>query len=217
MVLGLLTAIAACPAIVGTTEAIRQGQRNNAKERHRGRKSNLVVSCSDPSPRSREINGGSIVLRDKKLWVTTVSPACASPSVDEHSPTEHPGHLFAGYFLPYPDHDWGRKGEGLVSTITDDPPQLNWIYVDEETYEVKYGNRLESEDHIVGPWDCTMIDRRITFDGWEGFVVVEENEGTWALYFDLDDNGLDDKVSGNKQIMEIELTRKEMKKRRGDD
>jgi hypothetical protein len=30
MVLGIITAIAACPAIVGTTEAVRQGQRKNA-------------------------------------------------------------------------------------------------------------------------------------------------------------------------------------------
>lgn len=42
MVLGLLKAIAACPAIIGTSEAVRQGQRKNAKEKHRDQKSNLL-------------------------------------------------------------------------------------------------------------------------------------------------------------------------------
>ena len=68
MVLGLISAIAACPAIVGTTEAVRQGQRNNAKERHRGRKSNLIVSCANPSRTGREIDGCAVVLRDSKVW-----------------------------------------------------------------------------------------------------------------------------------------------------
>ncbi|KAK7425958.1 hypothetical protein QQZ08_007540 [Neonectria magnoliae] len=125
-------------------------------------------------------------------------------------------HPFAGYFLPFPDQDWGRKGEGLVSTISDEPPQLNWIYVDQDTYEVKYGLRVDAEDHLVGPWDCTKIDRRITLEGWEGFMAVQDDEGSWALYFDQDDDGLEGKTS-NENILEIELTRKERRKRKGED
>ncbi|KAI9752332.1 MAG: hypothetical protein M4579_005675, partial [Chaenotheca gracillima] len=132
MVLGLITAIAACPAIVGTTEAVRQGQKSNAKEKHRGRKSNLIVSCASASPRSKDIDGSTVVLRDQKLFVGLPQ------SGDE---PKRAGHPYAGYFLPYPESDWGKRGEGLVSTISDDPPQLNWIYVDAETYEIKYGNR----------------------------------------------------------------------------
>lgn len=67
MVLGIITSIAACPAIIGTTEAVRQGQRQNAREQHRGRKSNLLVSCSDPSRKARDINGGTVVLRNNKV------------------------------------------------------------------------------------------------------------------------------------------------------
>lgn len=67
MVLGLLTAVAACPAIVGINETVIQGQRQNAKGKHRGRKSNLIVSCSDPSRASREINGCYIILRENKV------------------------------------------------------------------------------------------------------------------------------------------------------
>lgn len=67
MVLGILTSIAACPAIIGTTEAIRQGQSQNKREQHRGRKSNLLVTCSDPSRKARDVDGSTVVLRDQKV------------------------------------------------------------------------------------------------------------------------------------------------------
>lgn len=67
MVLGLLTAIAACPAIIGTTEAVRQGQTQNAREKHRGQKTNLVAACVKPSSQSDQINGGLVVLRSNKV------------------------------------------------------------------------------------------------------------------------------------------------------
>lgn len=69
MVLGIITSIAACPAIIGTTEAVRQGQSQNKREQHRGRKSNLLVSCSDPSRKARDIHGGTVVLRDQKVSI----------------------------------------------------------------------------------------------------------------------------------------------------
>ena len=132
------------------------------------------------------------------------------------SPAKISDHMFAGYFLPFPEQNWGRKGEGLVSTVSDDPPQLNWIYVDQDTHEIKYGNRIESEPHLVGPWDCTRIDKRLTLEGWEGFMAVKEEPGLWALYFDRDDNGLEGKVT-KKTILEITLTRKERRKGRDGD
>lgn len=93
---------------------------------------------------------------------------------------------------------------------------LNWIYVDKETYEVKYGNRSESGDNFLGPWNCTPIEKRLTFDEWEGFAVVEEprpdGDGVdWALYFDVDDNGLGEKVPATQRVLEVELVRKEMR------
>ncbi len=117
------------------------------------------------------------------------------------------GHPFAGYYLPYPDAAY----EGLVSTVCDDPPVLNWIYVDSDTYQVKYGLRVEAQPNITGPFDCTRQDRRMTLEGWEGFVVVEEPEqpGTWSLYFDRDDNGLRGKVAGGRRVLEVELWRRE--------
>jgi hypothetical protein len=67
MVLGILTAIAACPAIIGTTEAVRQGQRQSAREKHRGLKTNLSVNCSRVSSGGREIDGCAVVLSNDKV------------------------------------------------------------------------------------------------------------------------------------------------------
>lgn len=70
----------------------------------------------------------------------------------------------------------------------------------------------------MGPWNVTPIDRRLNFDGWEGWTVVEEEEGSgvWALYFDVDDDGLEGKVPLTKRIMEVELSRKELRMMKGD-
>lgn len=216
MPLGIITSIAACPAIIGTTEAVHQGQKQNSREKHRSRKANLLVTCNDPSRKSRDIHGGTVVLRDNKLWLTNVNPKSKFLPDDGHDNVAEQGHLFAGYFFPYPGSNWGRRGEGYVSTIADDPPQLNWIYVDKDTYEVKYGLKVDTVGHHVGPWNVTPIDRRLNFQGWEGFTAVEEEEGIWALYFDIDDDGLEEKVPMHKRIMEIELTRKEVRMMKGD-
>jgi hypothetical protein len=151
-----------------------------------------------------------------QLYVTNVNPKSKFLPDEGEDNTSYQGHQLAGYFFPYPESKWGRRGEGYVSTIQDDPPQLNWIYVDKDTYEVKYGLKVEAQGHHVGPWNVTPIDRRLNFDGWEGFTVVEEKEGEWALYFDFDDDGLAEKVPMDKRIMEVELTRKELRMQKGD-
>lgn len=165
MVLGLLSAVVACPAIIGTTEAVRQGQRQNAREEHRGRKSNLTVTLPVRNYYSAKFDGAMVVLKDDKLWVDT-----------EHSRLGMSfAHPFTGYCLPYPgkETDWKkagyRKGQGMVTTISDDPPFLNRVYVHQDV-------RAEAEPHLVGPRDCTQIDRRVTFDGWEGYFTMEEEE-----------------------------------------
>lgn len=124
-------------------------------------------------------------------------------------------HPFAGYYLPYPDANY----EGLVSTITDVAPIMNWIYVDKETYEVKYGVRFDAQPNITGPFDCTRQDRRLTLEGWEGFCAVKEIEGEgagmWALYYDRDEDRLIGKLGKDREIVEIELSRQEKRVRRG--
>ncbi|KAI0534175.1 hypothetical protein GGR58DRAFT_516336 [Xylaria digitata] len=206
MAVPMLLALTICPALLGTQEAIRQSQSKNKREEHRARRCNLVVSCVKQSIRSRDIDGRLVVLKDNKLWITTSSPA----PHDEESEDTDEGYPFSGYFLPYPD----TKYEGLVSTISDDPPMLNWIYVDRNTYEVKYGLRTDAQAHLTGPFDCTRQDRRMTLEGWEGFVAVEDYPGMWALYFDRDDDGLVTKVPMGTRVLEVELTRREKKERK---
>jgi hypothetical protein len=69
MVFGIITAIAACPAIVGTNEAVMQGQKQNAREKHRGLKSNLVVNCDVSSRYAGEVNGTPVVLQNNKVCI----------------------------------------------------------------------------------------------------------------------------------------------------
>jgi hypothetical protein len=109
--------------------------------------------------------------------------------------------------LPYPDTSY----EGLVSTITNVAPILNWIYIDSNTYEVKYGVRDFAQPNLTGPFDCTRQDRRMMFEGWEGFVAVEQEPGLWALFFDRDDDGLRDKLGPGVRVLEVQLVRREKK------
>ncbi|KAI0376427.1 hypothetical protein F5Y04DRAFT_273705 [Hypomontagnella monticulosa] len=206
MAVPMLLALTIAPALLGTQEAIRQSQSKNKREEHRSRRCNLFVSCVKQSIRSRDISGKLVVLKDNKLYITT-----GTPSVEDGQPTTAgSGYPFSGYYLPYPDKPY----EGLVSTISDDPPMLNWIYVDKDTYEVKYGVRADAQPHVTGPFDCTRQDRRMTLEGWEGFVAVEEFPGIWALYFDRDDDGLVTKVPMGTRVLEVELTRREKKERK---
>ncbi|KAF5026830.1 hypothetical protein F66182_1023 [Fusarium sp. NRRL 66182] len=203
MSIPMLLALTVCPAMLGTQEAIRQSQAKTRREEHRGRRCNLVVSCVKPSIRSRDINNKLIVLKDSKLYIANQHP------LYNHDPKNNvsKGYALSGYFLPFPDTEY----EGLVTTISDDPPFLNWIYIDRNTYQVKYGVRADTEGHITGPFDCTKQDRRMTCEGWEGFCAVEELPGIWSLYYDRDDDGLKSKVAMGTRVLEVELTRREKK------
>jgi hypothetical protein len=83
------------------------------------------------------------------------------------------------------------------------------VYVDKNTYEVKYGVRAEAQPNLTGPFGCTRQDRRLTLSTWEGWCAVEEFPTIWALYFDLDDDGLRSKFPPGTRVLEVELTRKE--------
>ncbi|OAK96330.1 hypothetical protein IQ06DRAFT_189147, partial [Phaeosphaeriaceae sp. SRC1lsM3a] len=194
MVLSMLVAIIAAPGLLGSQEAIRQSQSKEKREEHRARRCNLIATCVKSSIRSREINGRPVVLRNGKLWIDT--------GTDDGKPLGHP---YAGYYLPYPDSSY----EGLVTTITDLAPIMNWVYIDKETHEAKYGVRVDAQPNLTGPFDCTRQDRRMTFEGWEGWCAVEEAAGLWALYFDVSDDGLRSKVAPGTRVLEIELSRKE--------
>ncbi len=52
-------------------------------------------------------------------------------------------------------------------------------------------------------------EKRLKFNNREGFVAVEEDEGVWKLYFDVDNDGLKMVKAGNsgKRNAEIDLVR----------
>lgn len=110
----------------------------------------------------------------------------------------------------YPDDDRSPPERGLVSTISRDPPMLNWIYIDKDTYAFRYGNRSQSLPHIVGPWDWNEDETRVILDEWEGFVAVDTKEEDrnkveglrWQLYFDVDDDDLrkGKRVEGRRRV-----------------
>ncbi|TVY86872.1 hypothetical protein LAWI1_G006697 [Lachnellula willkommii] len=158
-------------AIFGTAEAIKETRSKARRSEHRSRKCNLVVHCPKSSQYSPMLDNRQVVLSGDKLYVDT------NTCIDVPF-----GHPFAGYYHPYPETPYS----GLISTISDDPPMMNWIYVDRDTYELKFGPRPYAEHNFKGPWDCTRQERRLTFGGWEGFCVVLEESGFWGVYFDID-------------------------------
>ena len=180
MVLGLL-AIAAIPSTIGVAEGISEGRKEKdpATEEERMRKFHLECFCEANSPKAKRIHGGHVVLRGEKLYIVPR---------DSNTGT---GHAFEGFYIEYPDPERPRPLPlGLVSTISNDPPMLNWIYVDKNTREVKYGNRTRSRAHIVGSWgwDAGEEDGAggLTLEGHEGAVAVEGRDG-WEIRWEDED------------------------------
>jgi len=116
--------------------------------------------------------------------------------LDDPNPAERsqPAFTSLAFYIEYPEIDETKhldRGLGLPTYVQADPPLLNWIYADKNTYELKYGNRTQSVQHIVGPWDWTKDEKTILLEGKNTFVAVEEEEGKWALYFDRDGDELE--------------------------
>lgn len=91
----------------------------------------------------------------------------------DHPQAPRPGHKFNGYYFKYPSE---QGYQGLVSTIQDDPPMLNWMYVDKDTGAVRYGSRKDTVGHVFGPWAWSEDEEYLTMDGddWR-FIAVEED------------------------------------------
>lgn len=80
-----------------------------------------------------------------------------------------------------------------MTTISSNPPALGWIYVDQDTHELKYGNRSQSIEHVVGPWDWIDNEKTVMLENKKGaFVAVEEEDGSgWGVYYDRDEDELE--------------------------
>ncbi|KAF2858113.1 hypothetical protein K470DRAFT_222014 [Piedraia hortae CBS 480.64] len=175
--------------VTGVSQGVRQQQRANAEEKERMRKFHIDVSTEDGSLE------GIVTLRDGRLWI--------------ESQTSHV-HPFTGFFLPYPSPSPPHP-LGMVSTISADPPLLNWIYIDRETNQVMYGNRTASIQHIV---NFGYNDEGNVLGGdeaWEGFVIVEDEmgKGKWSLFFDISDDRLRHLPNrGKRRTKEVFLKRR---------
>ena len=100
---------------------------------------------------------------------------------------------------------------GLVSQVADDPPLLNWIYIDEHTMELKYGNKSASIVHHIGPWDWSEDEEQVVFDDMEAaylnaFYAVETLPGKWQLYFDFKGDSLESIIPNklNRRLVELQ-------------
>ena len=183
MVLGLL-AIAAIPTTIGVSESISEGRKEKDPdtEKEQMRKFNLECFCETNSQKAKDIDGGHVVLRGEKLYIV---PRQSLPDTS---------HSFEGFYIEYPDPERPRPLPlGLVSTISKDPPMLNWIYVDENTREVKYGNRTQSRVHTVGSWGWDAGEEGgaggLTLEGTEGAVAVEA-DGGWEIRWEDEDGNI---------------------------
>ncbi|EON69019.1 hypothetical protein W97_08277 [Coniosporium apollinis CBS 100218] len=210
---GIITAI---PVVTGVAEGVSHQNKQNAEAAELAKrmiKFHLDVFCdAKPSVRDK-VHGMTVVLKNDGLYLAPKDDAGNPlPTANDNGKATHP---FMGFYIDYPDPELHPDTRGLVSTISLDPPMLNWIYMDKETQELKYGNRTQSREHIVGPWDWTSDEpgSGLTLDEWEGFVAVEEvNEkgkltGEWTMYYDHYDNGLKGKVEG-RRTLECRLERR---------
>ncbi|PWY89994.1 VPS28-domain-containing protein [Aspergillus heteromorphus CBS 117.55] len=186
MVIGLLT-ITAIPTVTGAAMAVSEQRKANERKADALRMMKFNIDLAPPPGEEpdEDLHSRRVVLRDQKVYI------------DDRIPSKRrvPAHTAAAFYIDYPepDHMKGlKRGFGLATTISDNPPMLGWIYVDVNTCELKYGNRTQSCEHIVGPWDWEDEETTVTLEGNRNFMAVQEDDGAWALYLDLDGDELED-------------------------
>ncbi|KAF2836259.1 hypothetical protein M501DRAFT_263951 [Patellaria atrata CBS 101060] len=208
MVIGLLV-IAAIPTVTGIAEGVSHQQKQNeqlASDESRMRKFHMDVYCDSDSNSAKRLNGRIVVVKNNKVYLHPKDPTTLEPlPCEDGSPGPHP---FTGFYILYPDEERDPPERGLVSTISVDPPMLNWIYCDNETHELRYGNRTASKPHVVGPWDWEEDEVHVTLEDWEGFLAVQEPDGEWAIYYDRDDDGLASVGLAEREKFECSLRRR---------
>ncbi|KIW19598.1 hypothetical protein PV08_00171 [Exophiala spinifera] len=198
MVLSVITLAVTAPLLATSTMQLSdqaQKRSDQGQQELKRQKCHLAVRASPrmSTNRREELANKVVVVRDGRLLLS-----------DPKQATDHP---FTGYFLPFPETQY----DGLVTTINNDN-FLNWVYIDTTTFQLKHGTRADAQPQLTGPMDlklCKNGERRLTFRDWEGFVAVEESPDRWALYFDVHDDGLEDKRLG-KYVVEVELIRKDL-------
>lgn len=141
--------------------------------------------------------------------IVDVSCKCADQQLFIDLPENPaPGHKFCGHYFKWPDEP---NPLGLVSSIQEDPPLLNWIFSNSGSHMLEYGGRKDSADHVIGPWGWTEGGQFLTLkDGHEAFAAVEMSVGggktLWAVCWDPD--GAVMAQVGEEKCKSIRLRRK---------
>ncbi|KAJ4300618.1 hypothetical protein N0V88_003302 [Collariella sp. IMI 366227] len=167
MPIGLLV-ITAIPTVIGVCQALSAQKKANSAAKEKA-KFHLTATVSLDGRGPVEC---WCILKDGNLWI-------------DHPGFPMPGHKFLGYHFPYP----GEEGHlGMVSTIADDPPMLNWIFVDKDTRMVRHGGRQDTlGGHTIGPWYWSPDEQWLTLEGDPyKFVAVQMENKKWAIAWDKD-------------------------------
>ncbi len=127
----------------------------------------------------------------------------------DHPEAPATGHKFAGYYFTYPTEE-GLLG--LVSTIADDPPMLNWIFVDRDTGMLRHAGRKDTVGHHVGPWGWSDDERCLTLQGSAaGFVAAQSAETRkWHIYQDRGQQVADERLADRRQRQVPIVLRRQM-------
>lgn len=133
----------------------------------------------------------------------------------DHPDEPVPGHRFQGWYFQYPS-EAGHLG--MVSFVSDNPPALNWIYVDKDSHMVRHGSRQETIGHVIGPWGWSSDETWLALEGDDSrFVAVEQENKKWCIFYDPDgriQNGDDTEEDGEEEDSEDEAQGAEREERK---
>ncbi|KAB8216190.1 hypothetical protein BDV33DRAFT_233666 [Aspergillus novoparasiticus] len=195
MVIGIAMMSAMVPTIIGLNEATKGARESEDKRRENEKKSrfHLVAACdigADSESRRQEVHNASVYLgSDKKL----------TPHLKLYI-TKHPTPsmtAFNGHFFELPDLAQGNLN-GLVAISGETPPTLRWVYLDKDTYEMRWGGKQDREGHIGGPFDLTRDGDYIALNDTQRWLALrledteqdgaESGAGVWRLCCDWEEN-----------------------------
>lgn len=188
MVIGLL-AVTAIPTTIGVGQAISAQKRQNAASREQEKVNLMAMFPSNGSFREAGycvLIGGKASQRLSRHFTTWGESNATQLLIDL---PDHPvkAHRFCGYYFKYPSEE---DHLGLVSTIAEDPPMLNWIFANQDSHAVEFGGRKDTMGHVIGPWGWTDDGEYLTLKGkYDTFVAVEMSAGgqkLWAMCWDPD-------------------------------
>jgi hypothetical protein len=64
---------------------------------------------------------------------------------------------------------------------------LNWIFVDKDTHEVRFGGKKATEGHVIGPWGWSADEHFLTLQQDPVcFTTKKGDDGRWSVYWDPD-------------------------------